>query len=114
MFDKTNNEPSNAAEAMQRDEHTKEPWTTADYTASLSTGVENGISIQAGDDTVLDLPFTASWPEAMQRANARRIVACINACAGIPTELLESLELGELDAAVNDPNRDASHPMLER
>lgn len=46
--------------------------------------------------------------------HAKRVVACVNACAGIPTELLESLELGELDAAVRDPARDPSHPMLSR
>lgn len=43
-----------------------------------------------------------------------RILACVNACQGIPTELLESLDPGELDAAVNDGARDPSHPMLGR
>lgn len=34
-------------------------------------------------------------------ANARRIVACVNACAGIPTELLESLQPGQLDVEIH-------------
>lgn len=57
-------------------------------------------------DTVIRQPF--------DEPNARRLAACWNACLGIPTELLESLDPGELDAAVNDPARDASHPMLGR
>jgi hypothetical protein len=65
-------------------------------------GFFNIATLQSGDSRVNDL------------ANARRIVACVNACAGIPTELLESLELGELDAAINDGSRDPSHPMLGR
>jgi hypothetical protein len=67
-------------------------------------------SIQEHDepdaDTVIRQPF--------DEPNARRLAACWNACMGIPTELLESLEPGELDAAVNDPDRDPSHPMLGR
>ncbi len=34
--------------------------------------------------------------EFMSDADARRIVACVNACAGIPTEALEAGALGEV------------------
>jgi hypothetical protein len=33
--------------------------------------------------------------------HARRIVACVNACAAIPTELLESLAPGSLDVEIH-------------
>lgn len=32
--------------------------------------------------------------EPLSKANARRIVACVNACAGIPTEVLEAMPSG--------------------
>lgn len=35
-------------------------------------------------------------PEEAAKANVRRIVACVNACAGIPTEELEAMTLGQL------------------
>ena len=44
--------------------------------------------------------------KARDLANARRIVACVNACAGIPTEMLEdadthvALRVAELEAAL--------------
>ena len=66
--------------------------------------------IQEDDDP--DMETVIRHP--VDEPNARRLAACWNACLGIPTELLESLEPGELDAAVNDPNRDAAHPMLGR
>lgn len=55
-------------------EHTKEPW--------LQYGTAVFLSNNSGG---FDLRFC---PDA--QANARRIVACVNACEGIPTEVLES------------------------
>jgi hypothetical protein len=39
-------------------------------------------------------------PKELATANARRIIACINACEGVPTELLEDLET--MDNAFGD------------
>ena len=88
-------------------EHTAEPWTASDYAASLASGPERGACLKAGDDTILDLPFDGAYPEALQRANARRIAACINACAGLSTEYLESLAAAVAAGGVSAPGSDA-------
>jgi hypothetical protein len=64
--------------------HTPEPW-------ELS---ENGLSIfgPPPDEwgiTWLHLYSGGGISDEEQRANARRIVACVNACKGISTEELE-------------------------
>lgn len=60
-------------------------WVAKDY--GVSSG-ESGISVALGEDTILDIPFPphGSWTEEQARAFAQRIVACVNACAGIPDE----------------------------
>jgi len=65
-------------------EHTKEPW-VADHGIiySKDIGIEYGYQIAIIDHEHSD--FSAN----VIAANARRIVACVNACAGQPTELLE-------------------------
>ena len=62
-------------------EHTPEPWATngTRIESEHSHGWANDGWIIAG----------LEGPDA--EANARRIVACVNACAGIETELLEIL-----------------------
>lgn len=74
-------------------EHAKEPW-----------NVEN---VEFGAEVTEDLCILASSPsfreiaqisrcyqgdrdKEMEQANARRIVACVNACAGVPMDWLES------------------------
>lgn len=98
-------------------EHSAEPWCIADEgeTDADSEGFATGcVRVDCLDGLTVIAEVCAGLPASETNANARRIVACVNACAGIPTELLESLELGELDAAVNDGARDPSHPMLGR
>ncbi len=66
-------------------EHTKEPWMVADMTEWLTIG---GVDIGAVcriKNEVSGKPLSEE-----DRANARRIVACVNACAGISTETLEA------------------------
>jgi hypothetical protein len=58
--------------------HTPEPWTAKGYT------------LHAADGRRLNNDYTRVSVDEM-RANARRIVACVNALAGIPTEALEEL-----------------------
>lgn len=69
---------------MKETEHTPEPWKAKDggligptdrpsIAQVLSKGTEQG--------------------DELARANARRIVACVNACKGIPTDFLENENL---------------------
>lgn len=67
--------------------HTKEPWSLGEEDRHGDT------PINAADWRSLALVVTHmhggedQCPEGL--ANARRIVACVNACAGIPTDTLE-------------------------
>lgn len=72
-------------------QHTPEPWRASDYTLAGSNA-EAGACVMAAGDTVCDLPFNAGWTEAQARANAARIVQCVNACAGVadPAKAIEA------------------------
>lgn len=53
--------------------------------------------LDATGETVAEAHAPAGW---LAKDRARRIVACVNACAGIPTEALEAGALGRaLDIA---------------
>lgn len=78
-------------------DHTPEPWRVDSgkdyYTKGLhicgdADNETNGAGIAGIWDGRDELP------ESVQEANARRIVACVNACAGIPTVALEKLPYG--------------------
>ncbi|OZA27567.1 MAG: hypothetical protein B7X93_08820 [Hydrogenophilales bacterium 17-61-9] len=78
-------------------DHTAEPWSINDWPQSRSE-----ISIGAiGTPRVAIIPLRdVSINE--QKANARRIVACVNACAGISAENLEdNLPVKELALRYN-------------
>ena len=68
--------------------HTPEPWHTHDHGAQE-------LCVYSDDNqkcvAVFDGEGNWSWSDREQRlADARRIVACVNACAGVPLEWLES------------------------
>jgi hypothetical protein len=65
-------------------EHTKEPW-RVEYMGS------DEADVIGADDTSIICRSTGY----MSDINARRIVACVNACAGIDTESLEADGYGE-------------------
>lgn len=76
--------------------HTPEPWKAYGFTvlseqfrqvADCNTPI--GTALREEDATVEE-----------DQANARRIAACVNACALIPTEELERCIIGELIVAV--------------
>lgn len=78
--------------------HTKEPWrVTADgFIASggfvpIRTPFREG-AFKAG-------PGRSDHSDELLDANARRIVACVNACEGIDTDLIEPRMLGDQIAA---------------
>ena len=80
-------------------EHTPEPWRIGRFTGPES--YEKVRETCGAMDVVVD---TDSGPYVLAgcninfpndaKANARRIVACVNACAGLPTEVLERYKLG--------------------
>jgi len=65
--------------------HTKEPW--------IVTGGERIKYIEAriGNGMLQEIASCMVCEQGELEANARRIVACVNACAGISTELLEKV-----------------------
>jgi hypothetical protein len=71
-------------------EHTPEPWRAID-----TQGIWAGCIAAGDDDEVCDMivPPMDDDEKATEiaNANARRIVACVNACVGIETETLEIL-----------------------
>lgn len=72
-------------------EHTKEPWCVGDTTHENGEFIETAIMALEGRAAIavcLDFGFNNL---GMREANARRIVACVNACAGIDTEKLEGV-----------------------
>lgn len=64
--------------------HTKEPW------RFISDGNDE-YSIMPGGDWYIATTHDGVFGEPTAEANARRIVACVNACAGIPLERLEQV-----------------------
>lgn len=75
--------------------HTPEPW-KAEY-----AGEEGRLDIVAKDTGPWDGDVTLAMN--IGEANARRIVACVNACAGISTENLEdNLPVKELARRYNE------------
>jgi len=68
-------------------EHTKEPWRLGLYPEEMH-GKESVLVDLADDRKYVLLTCNLNFP-ADARANARRIVACVNACAEIPTDDLE-------------------------
>ena len=96
---------------MNENKHTPEPWSvdpdSTDYCASILDA--------NGADTILLGDYADWW---MTKANARRVVACVNACAGIPTYQLTAendnpTNLGEVIDAIRD-QRDELLAALER
>lgn len=73
-----------AQPAAPAGEHTEEPWRVA----------EEGRYVRVYAGAFLLAEYSADNVYAV--ANARRIVACVNACAGMPTDEIESYGLGEL------------------
>ncbi len=68
---------------MNENKHTPEPWHTAErsgFPFHIDDARGESVAMMLADD---------DHDEQRGLDNARRIVACVNACAGIPTEMLE-------------------------
>ena len=67
-------------------EHTKEPWEAKGWFIN-----QDGFIVAAA---------IGSWPIGIQKANAARIVACVNACEGVAPDYLEDLNPGDMTKAL--------------
>ena len=78
--------------------HTQEPWQWGFNPAGFFSNeiVIRPVGEFPHGDWIADV---GSSGDEMRLANARRIVACVNACAGIPTEVLEN---GHVQIALGD------------
>jgi len=74
--------------------HTPEPWGVANAHNEL-----RAIINETNRSGVVHLGMEKGLED---RANAARIVACVNACAGIPTEQLEAGSVAEAIQALRD------------
>lgn len=83
--------------------HTKEPWRVTPDGHIASKGFVP-IRTPFREDAFKDGPNRSDHSDELLLANARRIVACVNACAGIPTEDLERYynDGGGIDAAMQE------------
>ncbi len=80
-------------------EYTPEPWVIREDNPEFATFVVlaklSGTDKDASQTRILSL-HPANLGRAEATANAVRIVAAVNACEGIPTDLLEKLPPGAL------------------
>lgn len=85
--------------------HTKEPWRIGQYVPQVVCAVHEG------EDVIVVEPFGMNdasdlrLPLIVQHANARRIVACVNALEHVSTEQLETGELLSLSQQAVDLRR---------
>lgn len=77
---------------MSENKHTAEPWVVKGAAIRTADGI--GIDVIATMQ-VSNQPF---WDE-----DARRIVACVNACAGVDTECLEVAPIGIFASKYGSP-----------
>lgn len=92
------------------DEYTPEPWECTTLIGHVFANERLVANCRGHDDS--------SDRHACQReneANARRIVACVNACQGIVTDLVEGVDPCELNKAIASVfgGEDGTH-LLER
>lgn len=78
--------------------HTNGPWRVVlENRAIADTGDCEGVVLIKTDNT--KRPIVVMWDDSEEtEANARRIVACVNACAGIENEVLEQYSFGVIAA----------------
>ena len=84
---------------MSQQQHTQEPWRVAigdDYYIEADGIPEKYPHHFKCDDLGKHVAIVGHRACDFGEANARRIVACVNACAGLDTELLENIvDLGD-------------------
>lgn len=83
-------------------EYTKEPWNVAEE-AFDNDGIHESVirGLDGRAAIAVTLEFGPNNP-GMREANARRIVACVNACEGIPTGVLEKQGMVPIEQVTHD------------
>lgn len=87
-------------ESTRNFSHTPEPWAVCGHWEQEKCGCGkhrgyiwgpdgNTVVAQMGADRVGDVQVFAEAGHEQMRADCHRIVACVNACAGVATEVLE-------------------------
>jgi hypothetical protein len=71
--------------------HTKEPWRVGRCSVSMGTIVSDSPVPEVNGSGAIEYYGGHLIAESITRDNARRIVACVNACEGIDTENLEMI-----------------------
>ena len=74
-------------------EHTPEPWQVIPWPSAGATSL--GVATKGTADGLIAM---MSVSHKLREVNARRIVACVNACVGLPTDVLEANTVKELMA----------------
>lgn len=104
---------------MNNETHTPEPWFIGDTPGYLALGQwKDGKSRFSDPITIRSASHTEEiatvWTYLLPTdANARRIVACVNYCAGIPTKLLEERAVTEWEDSIQR-QRDALAEALRK
>ena len=101
---------------MSESKHTPEPWEFG-YGQTREFGMCLGIGLNSAPDWhVVAVVSPADSVNHADEANARRIVACVNACAGIETGHLEKYGLPDFAQKISDlrEQRDELLAALER
>jgi hypothetical protein len=82
-------------------QHTHEPWLV-----SARQDEPRQRKIGTGEEGWLGVALVFGDTEEEADANGRRLVACVNACAGIPTEALECQTKKELTKKLTDTSKE--------
>ena len=86
-------------------EHTKEPWFYSETDDGFAE-ITNDERAAGEYISIAEVPTGFSGKiGAEQEANARRIVACVNACEGIPTGVLEKQGMVPIEQVTHDIER---------
>jgi hypothetical protein len=79
--------------------HTKEPW-KAFSKIEVNRAFYVGCAIDGTNNVTAITGYSGAGDEEESIANARRIVACVNACVGIPTDVLEDRSILKASADI--------------
>lgn len=98
MEDLTGGSSKQSARTTVRGTYTPEPW----HQSGVITQIKRVIDIGADDNSNVAQCLTGDnvGGDDIAKANARRIVACVHACKGIPTDGLEKLVAGLADQPI--------------
>ena len=91
--------------------HSKEPWRDGRTSDSILSSEESPRQLDPTTEAYYGGQLVA---ESMTCQDRRRIIACVNACAGIPTEMLERvLEADARLSVFDDPSGGLNCDLVE-